>query len=376
MNVLQIANGYFDNKLYKHLFFELNELGIENYIYVPMNKSDTQAPTRKEIPDGVIVSKHFSDFDRFVFFHKQRCMFEHIEKSFDLKRINLIHAHTVFSNGYLAYKIWKKYHIPYVVAVRNTDINTFFHYMVHLRGTGVQVLREAKKIFLLSSSYRDILLGRYIPRKFRDEIAKKIVIIPNGVDSFWLENIYSEKDYKCVLNRFANKQLHIVYAGAINRNKNIEETCGAIDYLSNRGWTVKFSVAGRIVDQVIFSRIKGKVTYLGVLTKENLLPLYREADIFVMPSFTETFGIAYVEAMSQGLPVIYTKGQGFDNQFKEGQIGYHYANGNPEKLADLIVNITRDYEVLSKHSIEGAKHYNWKAISKQNCELYHECVKE
>jgi len=41
-----------------------------------------------------------------------------------------------------------------------------------------------------------------------------------------------------------------------------------------------------------------------------------------MPSITETFGLVYAEALSQGLPVLYTRGQGFDRQFEEGEVGY------------------------------------------------------
>ena len=41
-----------------------------------------------------------------------------------------------------------------------------------------------------------------------------------------------------------------------------------------------------------------------------------------MPSRYETFGLVYGEAMSQGLPIIYSKGQGVDGYFKEGTVGY------------------------------------------------------
>lgn len=40
-----------------------------------------------------------------------------------------------------------------------------------------------------------------------------------------------------------------------------------------------------------------------------------------MPSHKETFGLVYAEAMSQGLPIIYTKNQGFDGQFPDGYVG-------------------------------------------------------
>lgn len=61
-----------------------------------------------------------------------------------------------------------------------------------------------------------------------------------------------------------------------------------------------------------------------------------------MPSFTESFGLVYAEAMSQGLPVIYSKGQGFDGQFAEGVVGYHVDAHDPEELCENIIKMTAE----------------------------------
>jgi glycosyltransferase involved in cell wall biosynthesis len=58
------------------------------------------------------------------------------------------------------------------------------------------------------------------------------------------------------------------------------------------------------------------------MPKEKLLNNYRNSDIFIMPSYNETFGLVYIEAMSQGLPIIYTQNEGVDGYFKEGSVGY------------------------------------------------------
>ena len=63
-------------------------------------------------------------------------------------------------------------------------------------------------------------------------------------------------------------------------------------------------------------------TRLKEFDKEELIKLYRDSHIFTMPSITESFGLVYAEAMTQALPVVYTKGQGFDGQFPDGEVGY------------------------------------------------------
>ena len=58
--------------------------------------------------------------------------------------------------------------------------------------------------------------------------------------------------------------------------------------------------------------------YFHPMGKDKLIDLYRSADIFVMPSFTESFGLVYAEAMVRIACSLHTEGQGFDGQFNEG----------------------------------------------------------
>ena len=58
---------------------------------------------------------------------------------------------------------------------------------------------------------------------------------------------------------------------------------------------------------------KEYMTYYGEITdKKTLKNLYRENDMFVMPSKNETFGLVYIEALLQGLPILYAKNEGIE----------------------------------------------------------------
>ena len=131
MRVLQLANGYLKNALYKLLFAELEKNGIEESVFVPV-KNGSAVPN---YPANADIIPCFGTLDRALFYRKQKKMLAWMEKNYDLSGYDIVHAHTVFSGGYAAYRIYKRYGIPYIVAVRNTDINTFFKYMIHLRKT-------------------------------------------------------------------------------------------------------------------------------------------------------------------------------------------------------------------------------------------------
>ena len=104
--------------------------------------------------------------------------------------------------------------------------------------------------------------------------------------------------------------------------------------------------------------------------KEQLLQLYRKYDIFVMPSKAETFGLVYAEAISQGMPVIYTKDQGFDGQFKDGEVGFAVKYDNVPEIVQRIVYIYDNLAVFSKRCSEYANKFSWKRICLEYKKIY------
>ena len=341
----------------------LEQKGIENEVFVPTYDKNMAVINPNE---NVTVSECFSKWDRLVFDYKQKKIIHAIEESYDISTFDLIHAYTLFTDGNVARILSIKYKIPYVVAVRNTDINAFMKKRFLLRPRGIDILRGADKIFFLSEAYRKSMFEKYIPANYQLEISKKVEIIPNGIDKFWFQNIYRERDYKEIFYRIEQKSLKLVYVGSIDKNKNIILTCKAIDLLKKDGWNIDFTIAGKIREKYIYNSCKKYVHYLSPLPKEKLIEIYRNADIFVMPSVFETFGLVYAEAMSQGLPVIYTKDQGFDGQFPEGTVGYHVSSTDEKEVAEKIKMIAKYYIDISKHSLNCVEKFNWDKI----CNLY------
>lgn len=362
MKILQIANGYFGSKLYAHLFASLETLDIDNIIYVPLSK-------RSAVPEasnsGVVAAKCFSQFDRLLFYSKQKKMMNTIESSVSLTSIDAVHAHTVFSGGYTAYQLHKKYGLPYIIAVRNTDVNCFFKYMVHLRKTGVEIMCCAEKVIFLSPAYRENVLTRYVPSQYRAEIGSKSLVIPNGISETFLVNKASPKVLRSNI-------LRLIYIGEVRRNKNLEETLRAVKLLRKSGLDISLTVVGTILDNQYRSMIAREdfIEYHDHCSQNEVLGYLRRADIFVMPSHQETFGLVYAEAMSQGLPVLYTRGQGFDGYFPDGVVGYAISDTDSQDLAQKIQWVKQNYEELSFNCIQMSNIFDWNTIAAQYKEIY------
>lgn len=367
LRVLQMANGYLGNRLYENLFAALAEKDVENLVYVPVNIADRTAS-----PEGVTVSHCFSTLDRALYFRKQKKMIRDMEGIYQIPSVDVIHAHTLFSAGYTALQFQKKYGIPYIVAVRNTDVNVFFKYMVHLRKVGVEILRHAEKVIFLSPVYQQKVLEKYVPRSCREEIAEKCLVIPNGIAPLFFANQAQAP------RRLESGPLRLIYVGEISSNKNLELTIQAVKLLNDRGITAVLKAVGTIKEEKYQNLIAGSpfVQHCERCPQEEVLQHLRGSDIFVMPSHKETFGLVYAEAMSQGLPVLYTKGEGFDGQFPEGTVGYAVSDTDAEALAGKILAVKDNYERMSQNCISLVNQFNWSGIAARYAQIYETCAEK
>lgn len=364
MKVLHINSYYGGGMFYKNLYDKQIEAGLKIDVYVPT--PSTESLMNLELGEYTIISKNHNKYDRLIFHVKHSKIYKDIIKRFNINAYDISHAHSLFSNGYIAYKLKKQYGLPYIVAVRNTDVNVFFKKMIHLRKLGIQILKEAGRIIFLSPAYRDNVISKYVPDKYKKEIEKKSEIIPNGIDEFWLKH---KPSFSKKINKDKIKILHV---GQINVNKNLITTVKAIKLLRKEGYNIQYTVVGKIKDKKVFNKIKYEsfLKYIGWLPKEKLIDVYQENDILVMPSINETFGLVYAEAMSQGLPIIYTKNQGFDGQFKEGEVGFHVECFDAKEIANKVKIIIEKYDNLSKNCIVKANKFNWGVITKKYIQIY------
>ncbi|MBR1771976.1 MAG: glycosyltransferase family 4 protein [Lachnospiraceae bacterium] len=368
MKVLHINCNYLTTVLHQTMIEHLDEQGVESTVFAPTWSLEKAAIK----PNTNVVAKEcFHYKDRYVFHYKQGKIRQALEQAVDVSSFDCIHAYTVFTDGNCARTLSAQYGIPYVVAVRSTDVHAFFTKMVHLRGLGVRILRDAGAVFFLSEPYRQLVLRKFVPKQYRVEILTKSYIIGNGIDDFWHENVCKDTGM-ARLNRIAARELRLIYAGRINRRKNLPTTLKAVQILRERGYQVTFRVVGKVEDQEIFDALlkDPAVVYVKQQPKERLIEQYRKSDVFVMPSYKETFGLVYAEAMSQGLPVIYTRGQGFDGQIPEGRAGFSVNAEDSAEIADKIEKILANYADMSQAAIRYIDRFRWDDICQKYVQIY------
>ena len=135
----------------------------------------------------VDVRLNYKNWHRLFFRFKENLVLRDFIKLYNKGEFDLIHAHTLFSNGYIALQVKKRWGIPYIVAVRDVDLNIFLKYRFTLRKIGRDILRESEKIVFLSPKYKEQMFEKYVPAKYFNEFHAKSIILPNGINSFFMK---------------------------------------------------------------------------------------------------------------------------------------------------------------------------------------------
>ena len=369
MKVLHINCNFIGSRLHRSLIQHLRTLGGEHFVFAP---SDGRALWRDFVPEtGEVVAECYRPRDKYLYFFKQWKIRRSVETHYDLTGFDCLHAYTLFTDGNCAMTLSRKYGIPYVVAVRNTDVNGFFKRRPLLRKRGVRILRGASRVFFLSEGYRRKTIDCYVPPKYRREMEEKSQIVPNGIDDFWVENIAPPVP-EDKLRSIREGRRNLLLVGRVNRWKNPETAVRAARILRGKNLNVHFTLVGYTEDEKMLARLREEenFTYLSPMPKEQLIDVYRANDFFVLPSHDETFGLVYPEAMSQGLPVLYSKNEGFDGNFAAGEVGWPVEFDSAEDIAERIEQLAENYEAVSGRCRANTTHFRWQDIARKYTDAY------
>jgi L-malate glycosyltransferase len=373
VNILHLARDFTGSPIYEQLVRHLEKWPIRQLVYIatwPKHLSFAE-----QYPDREKVTYHFSlpfsPWMRPLYFLKLRVMHKDLLAYLKEKETpDVIHAHSWFTEGGVALKMKQSLGIPYVVAVRNSDVYVNYKYFWYARSYALKILEHASQIVFISPACQNLVFDQIIPDSKRSELMRKVVTMPNGIDSFWFEN--RAKNPKKLL---PNQPIQLLLTGEVCKNKNILSIIESVRILQKMGISACLDVAGREGDlhdtiRQISDQEPHLVRYHGSIKDKNrLLELYQAAHIFVMPSHMETFGLSYIEAMSQATPVIYKYGQGISGYFEEGAVGFG-TDGTASDIAKKIQQIMHNYEPVSETALASINHFTWDFLAEKYHEIY------
>lgn len=381
LHVLHISNDFGGTEVYRNLYQHLDNLSVKQTVFVPLNP---RVHYRKGNHDfdfetegsKIIYSTSQRWYHRYLYSRKISGVVKDLEKFVDLDDISIIHTGTLCMTGAVAFEVSKRFNKPFIVSVRNTDINAYFKTMWWKKRYFYSILLNAKQVVFISPQYKKKCFEHHFNKSISNKIEAKSIVIPNGIDSYYLQN-------RQLVPKILKGSINVVFAGGYKNNKNLLLLIKAVVLLKNRGYNVTLTAIGRSLPNrkvskryidLLEEEVIGK-DYIHLIAhkqKEDLCEAYGEADIFAMPSIFETFGLSYAEALSQGLPIVYTRGQGFDGFFKEGEVGYTIDALDVEDIANGIESVINNYSYLAQNVVDLSlnEDFDWNQIAKRYNQLY------
>lgn len=373
MKILHICNDLYGSKVHANLYRNLVACGLEQTLFVPLRSGvDTSSV---HLPECVTIhqAEVVKPYHRYLYHIKRQCVFNALRECEKDMKYDLIHATTLFSDGGIAYLTSKKWGIPYVVTVRNTDVNGFLRLLPHTWFSGWRILLNASRIVFVSKALMDKFSDSWVIRPILSRIKEKFVLQPNGLDDYWCDHVRRE---------LATHNHKIIYVGDFSRNKNLDCLVEAVGTLrkEKRFSDVTLTLVGGGKDESapLLRRIAsydGIVSYFGkVKDREKLCEIYREHSIFAMPSIYETFGLVYVEALSQNLALLYTKGQGIDGLFDD-RAGERVV---PTSVKDLTSALAKMLDHRASYSNAGVDFdmFRWATIAERYKAIYEQVLEK
>lgn len=360
--IVHICNNYVASKVHMELISSISKKNREQSVFIPI---------RSKVHNGVNILTNSSvnftyfkylNFLRFLPIIKIIVIFFGYVLFGKRSKHDYVIAHNFWTDGMVAFLNHLFFDIPYTLVVRNTDMNVFLPKLKHYHWLMGLMVEKADGLVFINNIYMDDFKKNY-PKIFNK--SKNNTIIFNGVNSFWLK-VPEEKPRSNIL----------IYVGGFNANKNIIATLNAAEIVKKEFSDLELWLVGG--DEIELKRLTGireipsYVRVFGKINnKDDLRELYLKSKVFVMPSFFETFGLVYIEALLQGCSVICTKGQGIDGVFNNESIRAIDPN-NIDQIASEIKKLLIDFD-LNKFDEDFYKNlincFDWDLISSKYLDL-------
>jgi len=306
------------------------------------------------------------DSDKNIFFHEVKVPeyplfnFQPYELALSTKlvevvklySIDLMHVHYAIPHAYAAYMAKKMlknqgFNVPIVTTLHGTDITLVGNHPFYKTAVNFSI-NKSDIVTCVSESLKQDTLDQF-------EISKEIDVVPNFIDIAK----YKRQQELCHLeNPNPTEELVITHISNFRPVKNVKNVIQVFHNIQEK-ISSKLMMIGEGPDKEMAENlcrdlsIENKVHFLGNTNQveKNLC----HSDLFLLPSNTESFGLAALEAMASKVPVISSNAGGLPEINIHGETGYLTDVNDIKSMSDYAISILEDPKVLEEFKIRAFK---------------------
>ncbi len=246
-----------------------------------------------------------------------------------------------------------------------------FRFDPRMRERAINSATDAEYIFAISEYVKKDVVHLYGLNE------EKVIVVENGYDQkmFYPQQLDRTKTLNKLNIQIPSDAFLVSFAGKISKTKGIDILLQANRLLPEKA-NIHFLICGSgEIEEVLAKEDRKKfsfdrIHFLGHQTPQNLSEIHNICDISVLPSRTEGFGIACLEAMGCGLPMVFTDSGGMSDY----AVGIKVEKSNPEALMQGLLHLRslscEKRDELSHQAHTTAKKFSWNKIAKKRLHYY------
>lgn len=253
--------------------------------------------------------------------------------------------------------------IPFVVWGQGSDIYLPGRFT---RMTSKPILQNADAVLALTEDMK---------QKMREICDRDISVVPNGID---LERFKISSGGK----KEGNAKT-IIFVGRLHPVKGVQYLIEAMAIVHQQMPDVKLVIVGdgmeraRLEEFAEKLNLNGCIQFAGQVPQESIPRFMHQADVFVLSSLSESFGIVNLEAMAAGLPIVATNVGGIPDIVEEGVNGYLVNAKNPDEIAERVLIFLQNDEMreeISANNREKAEMFTWSRVAEKVEKEYQKAI--
>ncbi len=273
-----------------------------------------------------------------------------IKQLISSRKFDVIHAQYIYPDGVLAYQLNKKFGIPYFVTSHH---ERYFFDSYFSKRMALKIFNNASKV--LPINHTNALY-------FESLGVSNIELTPLGFN----ENFLREQ------KQITTSKLSIFTVSVLIPLKNIDKVIRAIGKLISK-YEISYTIIGKGPEKENLVKLVGDlhlnehVKFVDHIPHDKISDQMYKHDVFIMPSYFETFGRVYFECMAMGIPVICARNSGIHGLFKEKEEGLSVHHENIDEIAqalEYLISHPRERIEIGLRGQKLVRNYTWDEIAK------------
>jgi glycogen synthase len=290
---------------------------------------------------------------------------------------DLVHSHDWLVAG-AAQPLAEQFGCRWLVTVHATEFGRHQGWVdkypqSHIHAAEQRMVRRADRVITCSHYMRG-----HVADVFGIE-ERRVTVIPNGIDPEDLQPGVGDLP-KLRAQFAAPDERLILLVGRLVYEKGFQLALEALPGLIRRLGKVRFLVAGSGTHEAELKKQAERLglmrhgTFLGWIDDAVLHSLYRIADLCVVPSIYEPFGLVALEAMASGCPCIVADAGGLREVVPAGErVGLRFRARDPRSLARMVEKVLTDETLRARLVAEAGEHvlqFDWADVARQTAAVY------